>query len=141
MGEVIADAPDRKVEILFEHDTAHATWTRIGAGRDGADLHVHRRHDDVFHVLEGELTLRLGAGPDIVAGPGTLIRVPPGVVHGYRNASAADAIFLNFHVPGSGFADYLRALRDGRPHDFDQFPPPADGGRPASDVLVQSGGA
>ena len=39
--------------------------------------------------------------------------------------------FLNFHAPGCGFADYLRGRGD-----FDQHPPPADGGRPASDALV-----
>jgi quercetin dioxygenase-like cupin family protein len=65
--------------------------------------------------------------------------VPPLVVHGYRNASDADVRFLNVHAPGAGFAAYLRALRDGAPHDFDQHPPPDDGGRPASDAAIGRG--
>ena len=55
-GEVIGDAPDRRVEILSEHDALHATWSRFGPRREGADLHVHRRHTDLFYVLAGELT-------------------------------------------------------------------------------------
>ncbi len=59
-GEVIGDSPDRRVEILSAHDAPHATWSRFGPGRAGADLHVHRRHSDLFYVLEGELALIAG---------------------------------------------------------------------------------
>jgi mannose-6-phosphate isomerase-like protein (cupin superfamily) len=139
-GEVIGDSPDRRVEILTDHATMHATWSRFGPHRDGADPHVHRRHTDVFYVLAGELTIRLGREDDAVAAPaGTLARVPSMVVHGFRNATDDEVRYLNFHAPGTGFADYMRALRDGRTPDFDQEPPPADGVRPASDAVV--GGA
>ena len=87
-------------------------------------------------MLAGELTVRLGADGEVAAGPGTLVVVPPLVVHAYRNASNADVVFVNVHAPGSGFAPYLRALRDGAPHAFDQHPPPEDGGRPAGDAIV-----
>jgi mannose-6-phosphate isomerase-like protein (cupin superfamily) len=136
-GELIADRPDRRVEILHEADGVHATRTRLAAGSHGTDPHVHRTHSDAFYVLEGELTVRLGAdGGSVAAGPGTLVVVPPLVVHAYRNAGDADVRFLNFHAPGNGFATYLRALRDRAPHDFDQHPPPDDGGRPAGSAIV-----
>src|SRR4029079_3090113 len=32
-GEVIGDAPERRVEILADHDTLNATWSRFGPGR------------------------------------------------------------------------------------------------------------
>lgn len=137
-GEVIGDSADRRVEILCEHDGLHATWSRFGPHRDGADLHVHRRHTDLFYVLEGELTVRLGDG-EVVVGAGTLARVPPLVVHGFRNGGDAEAHYLNFHAPGQGFAGYMRSLRDGDPITYDQEPPPADGGRPSAEAVV--GGA
>jgi uncharacterized cupin superfamily protein len=134
-GEVIGDSADRRVEILCDDDALHATWSRFGPGRDGADLHVHREHTDLFYVLEGELTVRLGPGGEGVVVPaGTLARVPPLVVHGFRNGSDADVRYLN--APGQGFADFLRALRDGRDLSYDQEPPPADGGRPATEAVV-----
>jgi quercetin dioxygenase-like cupin family protein len=129
-GEIIGDAPDRRVELLADTDPLHATWSRFGPGRDGADLHVHYRHSDLFYVLAGVLTVRLG-GEDasVPAAAGTLVRVPPLLVHGFRNGSATEEVrYLNFHAPGCGFADYMRGLRDRRRVGFDQADPPADGG-------------
>ena len=139
-GEIIGDSADRRVEILSDDDSLHATWSRFGPHREGADLHVHREHTDLFFVLEGELTVLLGtAGETAVVPAGTLARVPPLVVHGFRNGSDAEVRYLNFHAPGRQFADFLRALRDGRSFTYDQYPPPPDGGRPIIDAVI--GGA
>jgi mannose-6-phosphate isomerase-like protein (cupin superfamily) len=136
-GEVIGDSADRRVEILCDDDALHATWSRFGPGRDGADLHVHHRHSDLFYVLEGELTLRLGVEDRSAVAPvGSLVYVPPLVVHGFRNAGGVDLRYLNFHAPGSGFADYMRARRDGREGSFDQEDPPADGSRPSETARI-----
>jgi uncharacterized cupin superfamily protein len=138
-GEVVGDSPERRVEILSDHDSLHATWSRFGPGREGADLHVHRRHTDLFYVLDGELTIRLGVEDEAVPVPaGSLARVPPMVVHGFRNASEREVRYLNFHAPGQGFADFMRALRDGRTFAYDQEPPPGDGIRPASDAVIEA---
>jgi mannose-6-phosphate isomerase-like protein (cupin superfamily) len=136
-GEVVGDSPQRRLVILAEHDGLHATWSRFGPGREGADLHVHRRHTDIFYVLEGELTVRVGVEDDLVAvGPGLFVHVPPMVVHGFDNRSDAELRYLNFHAPGLGFADYLRGLMDGRTVACDQEPPPAEGVRPATDAVI-----
>ena len=136
-GEVIVDAADRRVEILSDDETLNATWSRFGPYREGADLHVHRHHTDLFYVLQGELTVRLGLDDEPVTVPtGALARVPPLVVHGFRNRSEADVRYLNFHAPGQRFADYLRAIRDGRSFSYDQHDPPDDGGRSASEAIV-----
>jgi mannose-6-phosphate isomerase-like protein (cupin superfamily) len=136
-GEVIGDSPERRVEILSDHPSLHATWSRFAPGREGADLHVHRRHTDLFYVLSGELTVRLEDGERVVPA-GMVARVPPLVVHGFRNGSDAEMRYLNFHAPGVGFADYMRGLRDGRPLTYDQEPPPASGTRPASEATVSA---
>ena len=139
-GEVVGDSPERRVEILCDEDALAATWTRYGPRREGADLHVHRRHTDLFYVLEGEMTVRLGAQDELMALPaGTLVRVPPMVVHGFRNGAGGELRYLNLHAPGLGFADYLRAMRDGLPSDFDQEPPPGDGERPIADTVIGGG--
>jgi mannose-6-phosphate isomerase-like protein (cupin superfamily) len=138
--EVIRDAPDRRLEILCERDPLHATWSRFAPGRAGADLHVHRSHSDLFYVIDGELTIRLGIDDEHIAVPaGTFVLVPPMVVHGFLNAGDTDVRYLNVHAPGTGFAAYLRALRDGRPRSFDQEPPPAEGVRPSSDAIIATG--
>jgi mannose-6-phosphate isomerase-like protein (cupin superfamily) len=140
-AEVVGDSPERRVEILSDDDALAVTWSRFGPHRDGADLHVHRHHSDLFYVLAGELTLRLGLEDDALPLPvaGTLVCVPPLVVHGFRNASDADVVFLNLHAPGMQFAEYLRALRDGVDFSYDQHEPPPDGGRPTTEIRPTAG--
>ena len=134
-GEIIGDAPDRRVEMLSDVDSLHATWSRFGPRRAGADLHIHHHHSDLFYVLAGELTVKLGPdGAETVALVGTLVHIPPLVVHGFRNGGDAEVRYVNFHAPGQGFADYMRGLSD-----FDQDDPPEDGGRPVSDVTIGDG--
>jgi len=136
-GEIIGDSPERRVEILSDRDELNATVSRFGPHRDGADLHVHRLHTDFFYVLEGELTVRLGLDDTpVTVLPGTLARVPPLVVHGFRNGSDADMRFLNFHAPGQQFVEYLRAIRDRRRFTYDQYDPPEDGGRSPDEARI-----
>ena len=113
--------------MLCEHDAVHATWSRFGPGRDGANLHVHYEHTDGFYVLKGTLTVKLEDG-EVAVPAGNLVIVPPLVVHGFRNASDEELQYLNIlHVPGCGFADYMRGIAD-----FDQADPPVTGTRPAA---------
>ena len=143
-GETVTDRPERTLRILADREELTLTWFRYVPGEKGPDPHIHRQHTDAFYVLEGEL--ELGLGPDVQAmrgQAGTLAAAPPNVVHTFRNASNATAVFLNVHAPSMGFGDMLRARRDGREEDverFDQFDPPADGGRPLADALFSGPG-
>jgi quercetin dioxygenase-like cupin family protein len=140
-AETITRLERRDVAILSERPELTITWTRYAAGERGPDLHVHREHTDAFYVLRGELTFALGpAAERIRVQAGGFVAVPPNVVHAFANESSADAHWLNLHAPDTGFAAYLRAMRDGRETDFDSFDPPADGGLPADAALVSGPG-
>ena len=103
-----------------------------GSGQRGAEPHVHHLHADGFLVVEGEFQFTLGSGEQAIPA-GTFLFLPPDVVHGFDNTSAADARCFNFHAPASGFGDYLR----GKNPDFDQYDPPADGREPESAIAVR----
>ncbi len=136
-GETITDRPERAIRLLLAHEWLDVTWSRYEPGERGPGPHVHREHVDSFFVLEGELLF--GLGPDVgeVRAPaGTFVSVPQNVVHTFRNGSDRTAVYLNFHSPSGGFADYLV----GRDDRFDSFDPPADGGRPASLAIVNPPG-
>src|SRR5215204_467875 len=135
-AEVIRDAPESRVEMLSDREELVATWTRFEPFRDGATAHVHRRHNDLFYVLEGEFTLLLGVDRrERPVQPGNVVLAPPLVVHGFRNAADADLRYLNFHAPGGGFAEYMRGEAPG----FDSEDPPETGGRTESDGYVGTG--
>ena len=114
------------------------TWFRYDPGEKGPDPHVHRRHTDAFFVLEGEVEFSLGPQLQRMTGrPGTFAAAPPNLVHTFRNASDSTAVFLNFHSPSLGFGDVLRGHGE---EGFDQFDPPADGGRPLAEAVFNSPG-
>ena len=103
-GEAMSDRPERTVRALFEHPLIDVTWSRYGPGERGPDPHVHHEHTDGFYVVEGELVFGLGGELREVRAPaGTLMLVPPEVIHTFGNESGARARWLNFHAPSTGF--------------------------------------
>jgi mannose-6-phosphate isomerase-like protein (cupin superfamily) len=91
--------------------------TVIGPGFPGPPPHRHRQLHDMFYVLDGSLTMRLGdATLELEAG--SFVCVPPGVVHTFSNPSETPVRFLNFNTP-AGWEHYMRdlaaVLATGRP--------------------------
>jgi quercetin dioxygenase-like cupin family protein len=80
----------------------------IAPGFSGPPPHTHHRLHDMFYVLEGVLTMRLGDEThDVPAG--SFVCVPPGIVHTFSNQSDSPVRFLNMNTP-SGFEHYMRDL-------------------------------
>jgi mannose-6-phosphate isomerase-like protein (cupin superfamily) len=134
-GQTVTEKPERTIRILADLPELCLTWTRYVSGEEGPGPHIHKEHVDAFFVLSGELVFRVGPELDpVTAGPGTFVAAPPEVVHTFRNEGPDEATWLNLHAPSKGFADFLRDP------DFvwDSFDAPADGGRPASEVIVDT---
>src|SRR5687767_7960666 len=113
-GEVISDRTERTVLIKAGLDAIAVTETRYEPGERGPDAHIHHGHTDAFYVLEGTLDFELGPELETIRlGAGSFVAAPPDLVHSFRNDGTGRARFLNFHAPSGGFADYLRAMRDG----------------------------
>ena len=77
-------------------------------GFPGPPLHIHRELTDIFYVLEGTLTFRVG-DETIEAPAGSFVLVPPGTAHTFSNPSEAPARFLGIVSP-AGFEQYFRDL-------------------------------
>ena len=87
---------------LSEHSPrVNVSVITMAPGRSGPDSHVHQDEDDVFYVLDGELTFLLGS-TDVPAPAGTFVLVPPGVEHTFRNGLDRETLVLNIHTP-AGF--------------------------------------
>jgi mannose-6-phosphate isomerase-like protein (cupin superfamily) len=80
----------------------------IDPGFPGPPPPRHERLHDMFYVLDGVLTMRLGDDTREL-GPGTFVCVPPGVTHTFSNTSDAPVRFLNFNTP-AGWENYMRDL-------------------------------
>jgi mannose-6-phosphate isomerase-like protein (cupin superfamily) len=82
--------------------------TTIAPDFPGPPPHRHERLHDMFYVLAGTLTVRLGDEAREL-GPGSFVCVPPGVVHTFSNTSGAPVRMLNFNTP-AGWENYMRDL-------------------------------
>lgn len=51
-------------------------------------------------------------------------------------AESGPARWLTIHAPDGGFAAFMRGLRDGIQVEWDIAPVPADGGRPAEQIVI-----
>lgn len=108
-GERHAAGPAQIVIKATGEDTGGSFFLSesiLAPGFAGPPPHRHQKLHDMFYVLEGTLTLRLGEDTQ-AAGPGTFVCVPPGVVHTFRNDSEGPVRLLNFNTP-AGWEHYMR---------------------------------
>ncbi|HEY4386262.1 MAG TPA: cupin domain-containing protein [Ktedonobacteraceae bacterium] len=74
----------------------------------GPPPHIHHAHEEGFYLLEGELEF-LTETQTVRAGQGTLVMVPIGAVHTFRNSTDKPARFLNTFTPPR-YIDYFEEL-------------------------------
>jgi quercetin dioxygenase-like cupin family protein len=83
-------------------------------------LHVHRREDEAFFVLEGHVRFR-AAEREIVGGPGTYVFLPREVPHTFVVEGEEIAHMLTLLTPGGGEGFFVDA---GRTPEGPGLPPP-----------------
>lgn len=74
----------------------------------GTPPHIHHGEDEMFYVLEGELSLWCD-GHKVGGKPGSFVAVPKGAVHRWANESSAPAKAMVILVPG-GFDEFLMRI-------------------------------
>jgi quercetin dioxygenase-like cupin family protein len=95
-----------------ESEGRYAVVESVAPAGNMPPLHVHEREDEVFHVLEGRLTLHL-PGERIELAAGDTVRAPRGVPHTYRVESET-ARWLVVCEP-AGFDAFVRAVSEPAP--------------------------
>jgi uncharacterized cupin superfamily protein len=71
----------------------YATFEAIVPPGSGQPPHVHSREEELFLVLEGEMTFHLD-DDRIIAGEGTFPNMPVGSLHCFKNESGKTARLL-----------------------------------------------
>jgi quercetin dioxygenase-like cupin family protein len=65
---------------------------------DEPPLHIHRREDEWFYLLEGEVTFHVG-GEDLPGSSGSFVHFPRDIAHTFT-VETPSARFLVFNTPG-----------------------------------------
>jgi mannose-6-phosphate isomerase-like protein (cupin superfamily) len=97
-----------KVTGQETNDSFYLGEALVEPGFPGPPPHIHEHLHDMFYVLDGMLTMRLGE-ETIELPTGSFVCVPPGVVHTFSNPGETPVCFLNFNTP-AGWENYMRDL-------------------------------
>lgn len=100
---------------------------------DSPPLHVHRREDEVFHILDGRLRFQID-GRERIADAGETVIAPKGLPHTYRVESREGANTLTI-TRGADFETLLRQA--GRPAERPGLPPQMESTPELIAALVQ----
>lgn len=73
----------------------------LGRLEPGAEAHRHSHEHEhqAMYVLEGEALVALGDDDPVICGPGTIIRIPPGLDHYVRNDGSVDLELMLVYSP------------------------------------------
>lgn len=115
--------PGHRTQILADHRATDAKTAiaevEIAPRTLGAPPHVHGREDEYFYILEGTVEF-LDRERTVTAGPGSLVVLPRGHLHGFWNASDEPARMLITVTPGefaSFFDSVVARIKDENPSD------------------------
>ena len=81
----------------------------------GPPPHIHRREDEMFYVVEGEITMQIG-DERRVAKAGTFVHMPIGILHAFTNDTDQPAkVLISFAPAGleQMFAEVGKDLGEG----------------------------
>jgi quercetin dioxygenase-like cupin family protein len=101
---------------------AYSLTDSVVPPQGGPPPHIHHREDEAFWVLEGELEIRVGEEV-FMAGAGSFVHLPKGVLHSYENVGSGPARFLTLMVP-AGLEKFFEEV--GKPGADLSSPPPFD---------------
>jgi quercetin dioxygenase-like cupin family protein len=98
---------DRYTFLATGEDTggAYAMIHAVVPPGSGPPPHIHRREDETFYILEGELTCQVD-GRTIEAAAGTFVTLPKGSLHSFKNTGTTTAKML-ITVNPSGLEQYF----------------------------------
>jgi quercetin dioxygenase-like cupin family protein len=107
-----------KIDPAVEQSGLFAFESTLPPGGGMPYLHLHHEQEEVFYVLQG--TMEYTRGDEIiVATTGSLVQVPPGTAHKFRNIGDVPARHLALITPGMAG---LRMMEDVAQIDFADLP-------------------
>ncbi len=105
-GEIL-----RKLELggqramLAASGALRVVLLRMPFGEEPHRPHRHPQADEAMLVVEGRGTFTVGSEPDFVAGPGSLVYVPRGVVHRIQPTGPEPLAWLSIVAPNQDSPD------------------------------------
>ncbi len=97
--------PGRQRALLVASDALRVVLLRMEEHEEPHRPHQHPEADEAMLVVEGRGTFTVGNEPGFVAGPGSLVYVPRGVVHRIQVAGPEPLAWLSIVAPNQDAPD------------------------------------
>ena len=94
--------------VSTDTDVAYSLIEVIDQPQAGPPLHLHRREDEAFYILEGTFAFQIG-DRFLTATAGWFMTAPKGVPHSYKNIGTTPAKMLALFVP-AGIENFFEDL-------------------------------
>lgn len=94
--------------VSADTDGAYTLIEVIDEPQAGPPLHLHRREDESFYILEGTFAFQIG-DRTLIAIAGWFITAAKGVPHSYKNIGTTPARMLTLFVP-AGIENFFEDL-------------------------------
>jgi mannose-6-phosphate isomerase-like protein (cupin superfamily) len=106
--------PEEEIAIKVsseETDGAYCVIEHRGGLQAAPPVHLHRKADEIFEVLEGRVGFWL-AGQIVEAKPGMTIAIPKNMPHAWRNLGETESRMLITFIPGGtdGFFEAVEGI-------------------------------
>lgn len=104
LSEIEDVPPDLDIRPVGEHLGLSEIRATVWYFEPGEEIqyHAHSEQEELYFVLEGEFSLKLGRSGDeeyVDAGPGTFWVARPKIGHGHRNVGDERGVVLSFGAP------------------------------------------
>lgn len=109
------------ISVLVSGEETNGTYALLqGVARkgEGPPPHIHHREDEVFYMIDGELTVFLG-DQQVSAKQGDTVFLPKGIQHTFRTKT--ETATLQMLSAPAGFEKFMRELA--LPYDMQPSPP------------------
>lgn len=74
----------------------------------GPPMHIHKNEDELFYILEGNYVFICGDSV-VNASKGSLVHLPRGIAHSFKNVGDSTGIVINTITPG-GFENFFEEI-------------------------------
>jgi mannose-6-phosphate isomerase-like protein (cupin superfamily) len=115
---------DHRMTVLVSGEqtkNAYAVLEVLVMPGGGTPPHIHHREDEMFYVLDGDITIL--AGEQTVRGSaGTCVHIPLGTVHTFKNEGSRPARMVVTYTP-AGFENYFITAGTPATHGDKTAPP------------------
>lgn len=115
---------DHRMTVLIPGEQTNNAYTVLEmliVPGGGPPPHIHHREDELFYVLDGDITILAGE-QTVRARPGTCVHVPAGAVHTFKNEGSRPGRLIIMYAP-AGFENYFATVGTPATHDDEMAPP------------------